>query len=180
MANEHIFRTTEVAQKSEVVLTAEEASEAARLIKLLFEKGAEPDAALEREVRSLDALLSSPARPADRTRLVRLARRTFFARRARDHFVGGAMFGEPAWDMLLALYFTEGTDRQTISSLSVHSAVPATTALRWIDHLVAKRLIHRTPHMTDRRITYLEISDKGREGLDAYFSAVLEKGFADQ
>ena len=89
------------------------------------------------------------------------------------------MFGEPAWDMLLALYVTESSSRQTISQLTGHSGVPATTALRWIEHLVTQGFAHRRPHITDGRTTYIEISEKGRNDLDAYFSALLEKEFAD-
>lgn len=179
MANEDIFRHVESGNRTGVVLSAQEASEAARLIKLLLKRIDEPNSRLQEEVRSIDAILSSPSRIANRKTLIELARHTFMARRARSRFIGGAMFGEPAWDMLLALYVTESSSRQTITRLTELSGVPATTALRWIEHLISQGFARRRPHITDGRVTFIEISDKGRNSLDAYFSAMLEKEFAD-
>jgi len=179
MANEHIFRVIETAKKTEVVLSAEEAAEAARLIRLLLQKAGEPRSQLESDVRSIESILSSRSRSADRTAVVRLARCTYVARRARERFVSGAMLGEPAWDMLLGLYLTDGGQRQTITTLTEHSGVPPTTALRWIEYLAAQGLAIRRPHVTDGRASQIEITDKGREALDNYFSALLEKEFAD-
>ena len=46
------------------------------------------------------------------------------------------MFGEPAWDMLLALYFTEDAGpRQTVGRLIKMSNAPTTSALRWVHYL---------------------------------------------
>jgi DNA-binding MarR family transcriptional regulator len=178
MANEHVFRQAE-ARKKPVALSAEEAQDAARLIRRLLKDDPKGSSSLVRDLDLIDAIDSSPSSSAERNSTVQLARRTFLARRARGRFVGGAMFGEPAWDMLLALYITEASERQSVTNLVGLSGVPATTALRWIDHLVSEGFASRRPHMTDRRMSFIEITDKGRENLDAYFSALLEKGFAD-
>lgn len=179
MANEHVFRQAE-ARKKPVALSAEEAQDAARLISRLLKDDPRGNSSLERDVHSIHGMLSPPSTSAERNSTVQLARRTFLARRARGRFfVGGAMFGEPAWDMLLALYITESSERQSVTNLVGLSGVPSTTALRWIDHLVDQGFASRRPHMTDRRMCFIEITDKGRERLDAYFSTLLEKGFAD-
>ena len=50
--------------------------------------------------------------------------------------LGSNLFGEGGWDMLLKLYdaHVEGR-RECVSGLCAASGVPASTALRWIDHL---------------------------------------------
>lgn len=178
MANEDVFQQPDASKTPAVVLTAQEAQEAARLINRLLENNPKRTSSLERDVASIDVIVSSPSGSTDRKAAVELARRTFVARRARGRFVRGAMFGEPAWDMLIALYASEGSERQSVTNLTSLSGVPPTTALRWIDYLVDQGFAFRRQHRTDRRISFVEISDKGRENLDAYFSTLLEKWFA--
>jgi DNA-binding MarR family transcriptional regulator len=81
------------------------------------------------------------------------------------------MFGEAAWDMLLALYVTEMSGaRHTVSGLVDLSGVPPTTALRWLDFLEQEQLVARRPNPLDGRVFFIEITEKAREALDAYFS----------
>jgi len=52
-------------------------------------------------------------------------------RRARDRYLPKELTGEPAWDILLALYAEEPA-KLPVSSLCFGSGAPQTTALRWI------------------------------------------------
>jgi DNA-binding MarR family transcriptional regulator len=114
--------------------------------------------------------------PHDRKLLAEHARLTFANRSLRSEFFNKDMFGEAAWDMLLALYVAEhsGT-RHTVSGLASLSGVATTTALRWLDFLQTEELVARQSNPIDRRVFYIELTDKGREGLDAYFSALMTR-----
>lgn len=103
--------------------------------------------------------------------LVRRARIIFAARRKRSQIFGKGMFGEPAWDMLIALYAgdTDGA-RVTIGRLSELTEAPLTTAIRWLDYLEQQGLVHREPHPTDRRAIFVELTDKGRSVMERYLS----------
>ncbi len=84
------------------------------------------------------------------------------------------MFGEPAWDMLLALYITETGPRQTVGKISEMSGAPASSAYRWLQYLERERLILREPHLTDRRVIYVELTSKGRETVEGYLVSLTQ------
>ena len=100
-----------------------------------------------------------------------LARRIVAGRRLRTQCFKKPMFGEPAWDMLLALY-TSSVDgpRQSVGRLSAASGSPATTALRWLDYLVKEQLVIREANPTDGRSDFVELTEKGRSTMERYLS----------
>jgi DNA-binding MarR family transcriptional regulator len=103
--------------------------------------------------------------------LVEQARKAFANRAQRSRFFNGNMFGEAAWDMLLALYVTEMSGaRHTVSGLVNLSGVSPTTALRWLNFLEQEELVARRPNPLDGRVCFIEITEKAQEALDAYFS----------
>src|SRR5207253_8038317 len=66
---------------------------------------------------------SSP-RPLNSCEMARLVREIIRSRRKRERIFGGALFGEPVWDMLLELFSAELTERElSISSVCYASAV---------------------------------------------------------
>ena len=80
------------------------------------------------------------------------------------------MFGEYGWDILLALYVNENTrGRLNTTELCAQSGAPMTSALRWLDFLEERDLITRCDSTVDQRIVYVELSNKGRMTMDAYF-----------
>ena len=83
------------------------------------------------------------------------------------------MFGEPAWDMLLLLYAQDSGQRQTVNRLIELSEGSKTTALRWIDYLETQRLIERSSHPTDRRMAFVELTEKGRGAIEVYLSGTV-------
>ena len=101
------------------------------------------------------------------------ARTLFEQRRARTRHFSAPMFSEPAWDMLLALYAVEDSERRlTITGLAELSGAPLTTALRWLDYLEQELLIERVSSPTDRRVMYVHCAPLGREKVDAYLRGI--------
>jgi DNA-binding MarR family transcriptional regulator len=103
-----------------------------------------------------------------------LARLIYDNRRTRSELFEEAMFGEPAWDMLLALYVAEGQGRQqTVSRITSWADAPQTTALRWLEYLERENLISREANPLDRRSVFLKMTDKGRATLEDYLKRTL-------
>ena len=114
---------------------------------------------------------SAAAQCADAVRAVMLARQ------GRRAIFASAIFGEPAWDMLLALYLAEFDQvRVTVTGLAERSGAALTTAIRWLDYLEQTHLVQRREHPTDRRVIFVELSAEGRAKLQTYFSALVEAG----
>jgi len=94
------------------------------------------------------------------------------ARRMRDEYLDDGLFADPAWDILLDLFAARLERRPvSVSSLCVAAAVPATTALRWIDVLELKGHVTKMADPKDRRRVYVEISDNTATKLDALLAA---------
>jgi hypothetical protein len=94
------------------------------------------------------------------------------ARRLRENFFDPGLFADPAWDMLLDLYVAdlEGF-RLAVGSLSVGAAVPATTALRWINFLEKEGLFVRHRDPLDARRVFVSLTTRARDAMDAFFKA---------
>jgi DNA-binding MarR family transcriptional regulator len=152
-----------------VVLTGRDVADAARLLSMLIDHSVEP---VEAQVRA-DLRLGSGERKAasdlDSAALVSLARKEFEGRKARLRYFSKSMFGEPAWDILIALYMTDvAGPRQTVGRITQMANAPPTSALRWLAYLERDKLIVREPHPTDRRVTFVELTDRGRTAIKNY------------
>ena len=95
-------------------------------------------------------------------KLAAIATSIYNARRRRLELFDPALFGEPAWDMLLNLFIAKarGEVLSTAALCSV-GGVPHATGLRRIDHLEAKGLIERSRDPADARVTQIQITPKG-------------------
>ncbi|MEW9855843.1 MarR family transcriptional regulator [Novosphingobium sp. M1R2S20] len=104
---------------------------------------------------------------------VELARQTYDDRRRRSKiFQTDELFGEPAWDILLDLFIAAKERRRvSVTSACIGSAVPSTTALRWISILEREGLLTREADPGDARRVYVRLSPKGYEAMLEYFSA---------
>jgi DNA-binding MarR family transcriptional regulator len=90
-----------------------------------------------------------------------LATRLYRFRRRRDRLFG-SIFGEPAWDILLDLFVMEAKGKRVpVSSACIASGASHSTALRQIDELVRCKLVVRERDETDKRRTYVRLSDEG-------------------
>lgn len=115
-----------------------------------------------------------------------LARQTYEDRRRRNKiFQSEELFGEPAWDILLDLFIAAKQRRRvSVTSACIGSAVPSTTALRWISILERQELLSREADPGDARRVYVCLSPRGYEAMLRYFSAssrsvvLLDEGMA--
>lgn len=125
-------------------------------------------------LRIVDELVDTPvARLSDQPVSEKEIRVLLRLRRNRDRFFEGDLFADPAWDILLELYAAAlGQFRVSVGSLCVGAAVPATTALRWINHLEEKGMIVRRSDPTDGRRQFLMLSKEASEAMSAYFRTV--------
>ena len=101
----------------------------------------------------------------------RLVRRILRQRQLRARFFDGDLFADPAWDMLLDLTAARAEHKRvSVTSLCIASAVPPTTALRWISQLVEAGLFERIEDDTDRRRAFIALSDQGADAMARYFA----------
>jgi len=131
------------------------------------------------EVADLEAelLRISARREPTEKELRQLARKIYESRRMRDGIMDTKLFGEPAWDMLLALYYLPASGNMlTVSGLCFCAGVPQTTAHRWQSTLFAQGLIERGPHGTDRRMQFVRLTKRGRELLERYLARLFHCG----
>lgn len=152
-----------------VTLTEKDVRDAARLFRLISEGTAWANLVLsEQELPRR----SSPA-PTPRDDFIERARAVLHTRRVRTRHFNRAMFGEPAWDILLLLYLADSLEgRQTIGQLAELVETPLTTVLRWVSYLEKEHLVERNNHPTDRRIVFIGMTDKGRTVMEAFLGEI--------
>lgn len=123
--------------------------------------------------RSASAPAPSAAAGQDHPVWVELARQTYDDRRRRNKiFQSEELFGEPAWDILLDLFIAAKERRRvSVTSACIGSAVPSTTALRWISILERQGLLMREADPGDARRVYVRLSPAGYEMMLEYFSS---------
>ena len=108
--------------------------------------------------------------------LIQCAKWQWELRERRLQIFGKAMFGEPAWDMLLLLYIHQANRRHTVSSLIEGVGAAGSTALRWLDYLIDQKLVVRDSHPTDARKVVVGLTDHAVRLLNSYFSETLAAG----
>lgn len=109
-----------------------------------------------------------------RSELCQLACRIYDARRARDKVFERKLFGEPAWDILLALYCLPARGEILgTSSLSLCAGIPPTTGLRWEAELRKQGLIERGPHVSDKRRQLVRLTPMGKALLESYLTRLF-------
>lgn len=107
----------------------------------------------------------------DDVRWLRFARRQYRDRRARAALFGDeALFGEPAWDMLLDLFIAaKERKRVPVTSACIGAAVPTTTALRWLALLEDRGLVVREADASDARRIFVRLSADAYAKMVSYF-----------
>jgi hypothetical protein len=101
----------------------------------------------------------------------RLVRRIIHQRQLRARFFDADLFADPAWDMLLDLTAARVEhSRVSVTSLCIASAVPPTTALRWISQLTEAGLFERVEDETDRRRAFIQLTDRACDGMARFFA----------
>lgn len=104
-------------------------------------------------------------------------RQVIRARRLRDRYFAGGLFGDPAWDMLLDLFAADLERAQvSVSSLCIAAAVAPTTALRWIARMTEEGLFDRSPDPFDRRRAYMVLTPTARTAMQGYWATAQRLG----
>lgn len=128
------------------------------------------------EVAELEAelLRRSARRQPSRKELSRLARKIYEARRSRDKILDKekrGLFGEPAWDMLLALYFMPQRGQfLSVTSLAYVAYVPPTTGIRWHRILIEQGLAKLSPDVDDQRRRFVGLTSRGKALMESYLT----------
>ncbi len=94
------------------------------------------------------------------------------ARRLREEYMPSDLFADPAWDMLLDLFAARlEHERVSVSSLCIASAVPPTTALRWIRTLTERGFVDRQADPHDGRRVFIALADRAVDAISQWFVA---------
>jgi hypothetical protein len=105
----------------------------------------------------------------------RLVRRMIRQRQLRVRFFDGALFADPAWDILLDLTAARAERSQvSVTSLCIASGVPPTTALRWIGQMTEAGLLERIDDESDRRRAFIGLTEPTADAMAAYFAALAQ------
>lgn len=111
-----------------------------------------------------------PCAEAERLVPGRVARAILAARRRRDALFPSDLFADAAWDMLLELYASHlEQQRISVTQLCSCSAVPLTTALRWVSRLEQEGLVAREHDPVDARRSWIELTPAGLTAMRRYF-----------
>jgi hypothetical protein len=123
------------------------------------------------EAKGAEAGVPAPSLEFSDSKLATIATSIYRARRRRESLFDTALFGEPAWDMLLDLFINgvRGV-RVSTTSLCLAASVPQTTGLRWIDQLVEHGLARRYTPPDDGRLKLVEITTEGFRRMRRYVS----------
>lgn len=115
---------------------------------------------------------------ADQVGLINLARIIYRGRRARDEaFSEDALFGEPAWDILLDLYIAEVEGKPlSVTAACIGAAVPTSTALRWLVILEERGLVRRENDTRDARRVFLYLTRNGHSRMTNFLSQLQRDG----
>lgn len=98
-------------------------------------------------------------------------RRVLKLRTSRNRIFSKALFGEPAWDMLLQLYDAQLEGRtEYVTGLCEASGVPQTTALRWISCLEDRNLIRKEHDIHDQRRILVSLTAAAADAMERFFS----------
>lgn len=100
-------------------------------------------------------------------------RRMILQRQLRARFFDGDLFADPAWDMLLDLTVAHVEHhRVSVTSLTIASGVPTTSALRWIGQMIAADFFERHEDENDRRRAFITLTPKALDAMARYFEEI--------
>lgn len=103
-----------------------------------------------------------------------LAERLYRERRARDAAFPPGLFGEPVWDMLLALFIAGQQGHRLTSTQAMEAAGTShSTAGRVFAKLTEANLIVRIADPTHGRRIFVELTEQGRDHMADYLAGLL-------
>jgi len=100
--------------------------------------------------------------------------RVYSERRRRDALFPDGLFGEPAWDLLLALFTAREKGEEMILCAAYRAAhVSDTTGRRLLDQLEKEGLISRRRAPRSRKTRLVELTPDGVERLTAFWAPLI-------
>lgn len=136
-----------------IALSERDVEDVKRLLELLLTDPREPEI--------------TPTQPVD-TRSAAAA--LLGLRASRLEFFPRAMFGEPAWDLMLAIHASNDGARPTVTSLADRLRIPASSAARWARYLEAHGFVERQSDPNDARSHLIELTQKGYNQLELFIA----------
>nr|WP_213981463.1 transcriptional regulator [Sphingomonas sp. dw_22] len=105
-----------------------------------------------------------------------LARLILWARGLLETHLNPDLFANPALNILLDLYVNRAEGQSVSTSAAcTASGVPTTTALRWINALAKRGMVVKHGMPSDRRFTFLELSEETAQALDGLLGVILNR-----
>ena len=99
------------------------------------------------------------------------AERFYAERRRRDALFPDGLFGEPAWDLLLAMFVARDSNQAMILCKAYKAAgVTDTTGRRLLDRMEADGLITRRRAPRSRKMRIVELTELAVERLTDYLA----------
>jgi DNA-binding MarR family transcriptional regulator len=134
----------------------------------------------ESDIAALKRILSSLAKEAPHAKVSgdgraekEIAQMIFDFRMARTQLFPASMFGEPAWDMMMALYIAN--QAPAAADLARWTNTPLSTAMRWIAYLEGHDLVVRETSAEDRRVQTIRLTSEARISMERLFADFLGK-----
>lgn len=126
--------------------------------------------AIVRQASDRLILLTEPDSPEAGHTLRAVAERLYAERRRRDEYFPAALFGEPAWDLLLALFIAHDEGRH-VSLQEAYSAakVDPSGGPALIERLVEAGLVERSHN----RWNAILLTDRGMDRLGDYLADLV-------
>jgi hypothetical protein len=122
-----------------------------------------------RQAMARVSILAEESSP-DAGRTVRLvAERLYSERRRRDACFPSGLFGEPAWDLLLALLIADDDDRDlTVSEACSAARLDEEAGLTVIETLASAGMVRYVPARQDRRLNAVALTENATGRLTNY------------
>jgi hypothetical protein len=125
--------------------------------------------AIVRQAMARVSFLAEELSPEAGRELRVVAERLYAERRRRDACFPPGMFGEPAWDLLLALLIADDDDRDlTISEACSAARLDEEAGLALIETLAASGMVRYVPARQDRRLNALALTEDASGRLNNY------------
>jgi DNA-binding MarR family transcriptional regulator len=120
------------------------------------------------------ALSDFPASGGAGTSLRAVAERLYCERRARDERFPAGLFGEPAWDLMLALFMAREEGRELHLDEAYRAAgVEAGAGRALVTRLEARNMVARAPSKRAKRRQSLHLTKDAVERLADYLAGLI-------
>jgi hypothetical protein len=108
------------------------------------------------------------------TSLAAMAERLYLERRRRDDYFPRGLFGEPAWDLILALFIAREEGRRlSIAEAYEAAAVKPAAGRRLLTRLEGTGMLARSSGQEDRRKRYVQLTPNASDRLTDYLTRML-------